>query len=396
MVEAAETNKHASLDGLRAVAVTLVVLHHLAQFPARSYATGSVGNLLFGFGRLGVVVFMVLSGFVIWLPIARAIAAGEPLPSPGKFLVRRLVRIFPAYWIALVGLHAFVDDSHLNSTNEALTHAFLLQNFQHGAVFRGILVGWTLAIEMTFYLSVGVAIVVMSRISVARRPLAQRILVATMLLAPYAVRWWLLYHTNLDRITVGRWWTIAAIPVALPWWTDTFGAGMLLAALAVRYHSGRRRGAAYGDVALLILVAAMLYVETLGFFGSFDAAGSRTAAFWDMPVRVVGAAGVVLLLVGAQAPRAVRVLSVPRWCWIGTISYGIYLWHDGIIREVDRVRALESSLVLPVLIAVGLTVVVAATSWYLVERPLLDRVRRAQRGAAVTEQPTTIARPSAR
>jgi peptidoglycan/LPS O-acetylase OafA/YrhL len=154
--------------------------------------------------------------------------------------------------------------------------------------------------------------------------------------------------------------------------------------------------AAHGGVALVLVVTAMLIVEASGFFGSFEAQASRTATFWDMPVRIAGAAAVVLILVMGQAPRVNRLLSLPKWCWIGTISYGIYLWHDGIIREFDRVRAWESSMVLPAGFAVGVTLVVASTSWYVVERPLLDRVRRAQRRASISGSPARIAPPSGR
>lgn len=83
------------IDGLRAIAVLVVVFYH-ADFWA-------AGQRLFGGGFLGVDVFFVISGYLITSILLRAEAAG--LRSLPDFYLRRVLRIFPALALVLVGNH---------------------------------------------------------------------------------------------------------------------------------------------------------------------------------------------------------------------------------------------------------------------------------------------------
>ena len=92
-------------DGLRAVAAISVVLHHV------SYPTGKMFKGYFApfFTHLdiGVAVFFLISGFLLYRPFVAAAFEGRPGPSVRRFFRRRLLRIFPAYWLALIGIIIF-------------------------------------------------------------------------------------------------------------------------------------------------------------------------------------------------------------------------------------------------------------------------------------------------
>ena len=92
-----------ALDGVRAVAAYLIVLHHIM------FAAGITSNSSYRFwgrftGRfdVGVPIFFILSGYLLFRPFARSILNDQILPSSSQFWRKRLVRILPAYWLALI------------------------------------------------------------------------------------------------------------------------------------------------------------------------------------------------------------------------------------------------------------------------------------------------------
>jgi exopolysaccharide production protein ExoZ len=143
-----------SIQLLRCIAATLVVLFHTQQsfsgfisptvLPMESY--------LFGFGAVGVHIFFVISGFIMVLTSVRP---DKPYEA-GKFFKRRLLRIYPIYWIcilAYIGVHGLIGKPYYVSTWETVG-ALLLWPSQ-AAQFIGP--AWTLSYEMFFYICFGFA-----------------------------------------------------------------------------------------------------------------------------------------------------------------------------------------------------------------------------------------------
>lgn len=151
----------ASLDGLRGLAILLVVWCHTDAALSGYVRTWPLDHVLGGAAATGVELFFVLSGFLLFLPFARAIIAGDHWPSVGQFYVRRALRILPGYYILIP---MFLLLAHLFPYGVALRHAgslpvllglALMYDFQNDASnlvtgFDGPL--WTLAIEWQFYL----------------------------------------------------------------------------------------------------------------------------------------------------------------------------------------------------------------------------------------------------
>ena len=85
-----------ALDGVRILAATAVVVNHVASKTGTSYVDGLAASLL-GHLDIGVAVFFVLSGFLLFRPFPQAAARGRAAPGTGAYLWRRALRILPAY-----------------------------------------------------------------------------------------------------------------------------------------------------------------------------------------------------------------------------------------------------------------------------------------------------------
>ncbi|OFS76625.1 acyltransferase [Pseudomonas sp. HMSC08G10] len=154
-----------SLQALRAFAAWVVVCHHFMQIFFDFHATGPIGRLLAERGAVGVDIFFVISGLVIYLS-----TRDKPI-APGQFLLNRVLRIVPAYWfytllMALLLLvasrwmpHQVFDGQHL-----LLSLLFIPAENPGGyGLYPTLNVGWTLNFEMFFYLLFGLAFLVRRR-----------------------------------------------------------------------------------------------------------------------------------------------------------------------------------------------------------------------------------------
>lgn len=101
-----ERVRFAELDAYRGVAALLIVIHHLylqtRDGHDRYLYEGALPHLLFVNLDAAVTGFFVLSGFLVFLPFARAAAAQRGPVSPRVFLVRRALRILPVYYVAIL------------------------------------------------------------------------------------------------------------------------------------------------------------------------------------------------------------------------------------------------------------------------------------------------------
>ncbi|MGV8917638.1 MAG: acyltransferase family protein [Pseudomonas sp.] len=143
-----------SVQALRALAAWVVVCHHFMQIFFDFHATGPIGQFFTDKGAVGVDIFFVISGLVIYLS-----TQNKDMPA-GRFMVNRIIRIVPAYWLytAAMGLlivvaqplmpHAAIDWTHF-----ILSLLFIPSENPGGyGMYPTLNVGWTLNYEMLFYL----------------------------------------------------------------------------------------------------------------------------------------------------------------------------------------------------------------------------------------------------
>lgn len=335
------------LDGLRGLAVLLVVAGHVSE-----------SVVPYG-GVVGVTVFFVLSGFVITRALLDE-AERDGRIRLGRFWVRRLARLTPAFALMLAGTALLVVAVQDPTASEmpvrlAIAGTYLADYARALGADLGVLDHtWSLAVEEHFY-AVWPFVLIALLATARRRPrLAAGLLVG---LVAAALTW-----RVVATATMPYDWLAYAF--------DTSAAGLLVgcgSAVAVRVGalgSGVRRWAVLaGWVGVVGLVG--LSVCTLPFGpGPLDG-----VTRWVETVTIVVSA----LVVVCAARGTVPPLRLRPLVWFGTISYGFYLWHYPLLVLRPGGVVTEGA---PRLVAVGIALALAVLSWYLVERPIVRAARR--------------------
>ena len=134
------------VDSLRAIAALSVLVYHTG------YATSAIRQPVYGafIERLnvGVTLFFVISGFLLYRPFVAARLLGAPSSRLRDYARRRLLRIVPAYWLALTVLAIYPGLSGVFTNHWWIYYGFL-QIYNDGTVLQGIGPAWTLCIEIT-------------------------------------------------------------------------------------------------------------------------------------------------------------------------------------------------------------------------------------------------------
>ena len=345
-----------ALDGLRGVAVALVMVRHLGQ----SFGVGG--------GTVGVGTFFALSGFLITtLLVEERQETGRV--DLGRFWIRRACRLLPALAVMLAAVVVwFGVVEHQSYKGPAAYAALYAGNWAQigGRPFGPLGHVWTLAVEEHFYLVWPLLFLALSRL---RLPTAAALTLA-LAAASTALR--------LGLFAAGT------SPARLQMGTDTRRDGLLLGC-AVAFalaHAGRRPRVAMPAAAAAIGVLGGLVVVQP--YHSF----MLTAGYVLIPLAALTVIGHV---VGAGPPSPVTTaLAWKPVAALGKVSYGLYLWHLPVY-AVLLPHLLELPLAVRSMVVVASSIAVAALSYVAVERPFLrlkDR-RWRPRGAAAEGPPTT-------
>jgi peptidoglycan/LPS O-acetylase OafA/YrhL len=352
------------LDGLRALAVVLVLIYHLmpAWMPT---------------GMVGVDVFFVISGFLITSLLLKEGQNNGYLNLP-KFWVRRIRRLLPAVLLlvlvtvpaalavggdALAGMGRQVFGAlsfTSNWTNIAAGNEYFTQTSPE--LFTHL---WSLAVEEQFYVLWPVLLAVLltllpgtRRTAWAAGGIAAASMVAMLVLlltGSSASRVYYGTDTHLFGLMAG-----ATLALARPWVLQGPRAGSAALRRRARWVSAH----VAGPLAVLLLVAL-----------SLSAAGSHPMGLHPWGLAVASGLSLVALIAviddaswGSSSPF-VRVLELPAVVWIGQRSYGIYLWHWPVYVIFVHAAPLTDPLVRAALV-LALSVTAAALSYRYVEQPI--------------------------
>src|SRR3954470_19674030 len=138
-----------AFDGVRALAVLMVVVYHAAFFNA-DFATR--GGAFLGTLNAGVWVFFVTSGCLLYRPFASTHLNDTPPVSYGGYAIRRIARIYPAYWVVLAFFTLVVPRVNIYGVTGFLLHTSLTQTYVHINPFvDGLPPAWSLVVEVSFY-----------------------------------------------------------------------------------------------------------------------------------------------------------------------------------------------------------------------------------------------------
>ena len=332
-----------SLDGLRAISISLVIVGHLARWKHISLPIPGA------YGNLGVRIFFVLSGFLITKLLLREQKHTGTI-SIGDFYLRRAYRILPAAFAYLLVVK-IIFWSQVGWYDMAAA-AFYVANMRTMAAWMlGHL--WSLSIEEQFYLLWPFALKTWFRHKTA-------ILLAVMFASPVFIA--LLYAVHARSGILG----------SLPVYADELAIGCLLAAFAPRMP---RIPWPVGLVMAFAMFLIPLYPANTPLRTLF-------MLFVLKPLMHVSIAGVVLHVI--QTPY--RALNWGPIVWLGKISYSLYLWQEVFCSNPNL--KLGYSLI-------ALAIGAACISYYCVEQPMLRlrerRMRKHDQPTAPVLEPTSSA-----
>ncbi|GLY15907.1 acyltransferase [Kineosporia sp. NBRC 101677] len=326
------------IQGLRAVAVLVVLLYHTGLGPSG--------------GFIGVDVFFVLSGFLITGLLVREHEKTGRISLP-QFWARRARRLLPASALVLlvtcVGARWYLPASQWQSIGQdAMAAAAYVVNWRLAAesvdyLAEGSLASplqhyWSLAIEEQFYVVWPLLLSVLllaRRRAVATAVIGLVVVVSlTLALTTYSAQTYFTTHTRVWELAAGALCAVAFARRPLPQ-----GRSLVAALLS------------WAGLAMILVALFVVKPETM----------------WPGPLTVLVVAGTMLLLrYGPSAGGARLVLALPPMRWLGDISYSLYLWHWPLVvfAQVDGELTRTEGLSI-----VGIGVVLATLTYYLVEGP---------------------------
>jgi peptidoglycan/LPS O-acetylase OafA/YrhL len=350
-----------ALDGIRAVAVGLVLAEH-----------GGIPGVSGGF--LGVDVFFVLSGFLITSLLLDELGGSGRIALAG-FWIRRARRLLPALLAMVLAVVAarelFSAEATATLRDDAVAAFFWVANwafvaqrtdyFAQGTPPSPLQHTWSLGVEEQYYLFWPLLVIAVAAVVGARARWAVFALATAGAVGSAAAAIVMASDAGVNRVYFGTDTRVQALLV-----------GSAAAALLVRDWSVLTSGATlirtrwrrWGAAALSVLGVAML--AALAHYATGSAREFRAGL-----LIVVALAAVLIVAPVAldQDGPVARVLAWRPLVWLGAISYGVYLWHWPIFLALNGERTGWSGWRLFAVRCVA-TVAVAAASWWLLEQPI--------------------------
>lgn len=323
----ADESRHMpALDGLRAVAIVLVLLYHLTPGHNSDQGLKSALFKVADLGWSGVDMFFVLSGFLITNILLRAKAGCQPL---WHFAARRAARILPAHYVALCVVFLLMPavsgpydvpaalaqapywlyaSNYLQAESIPLADQFLLSHF------------WSLAVEMQFYLLWPFVIYFLRPKTVLRLGLVALLVILA---------------ARATAVALDAHWTVNF------GWTPLRMGGLIVgASVALALQAGLSLPR-MKPMALVIGAAGLLFSATVAWYGWAGSLFKGDGSWIDLTLRtslpvVMAVFFGALLVLGLQDGVLSKVLGHPVWRPLARYSYGIYIWHFLLKPQFDK------------------------------------------------------------
>ncbi|AMX03047.1 acyltransferase family protein [Microbulbifer thermotolerans] len=296
-----------NLDALRGIAALLVVWQHSSELFVRNPRIAQHGTALadiastVDFGRIGVICFFLISGFVIPYSLS------ETESSLKRFAIRRFFRLYPPYWISLLAaivFTVFVDNSHL-STGTIVANITMLQGLFGYENIQGLY--WTLTIELIFYCLVAL----LFAMKLLNRP-AALLLACLSNLFIFVV--WQLAGKFMPQLT--------NLPSPITY--TPFCLAVMFCGALIRHTYINRSDYHYTILGVFTVFSLPLAVLTLGLLGHNLVNNPARFGLSHLIALVVFLGG---LLMRKTPPR--------QFLYLGLISYSVYLFHPIAIKVLD-------------------------------------------------------------
>jgi peptidoglycan/LPS O-acetylase OafA/YrhL len=392
-------------DSLRGLAAISILFVHVGIF-TNAFGDTWHGRLVAHLD-IGVPFFFLLSAFLLYRPFVAARVRSAGRPGFGGYARRRFLRIAPAYWAVLV-ISAVVPGMAGAFTGNWWVYFGLFQNYPVYTAdgtcaanpYRcAVPPSWSLAIEVFFYVLLPFFVLLMAWIGSRWRGrwLVPEFTAVAMLSGVSFVIQSRVPLTDLQQV-------LFYSPIGRGWW---FALGLGLAAFSVWVSERPREPGFVGFIERhpwLPLLGAVVLYATLSFWvldpspqGAFP-----IGAISEYLAEYIVFGLIALLVVlpatfgGAGPGRYRRFLRHPIPTWLGLISYGIFLWQFAVLIALGDIGAVEfwpSSVRFPIVVVLTLagTIVCAAISYYVLERPLMNWGKRRFGSAAPAGAPSEVA-----
>ena len=294
------------LDGIRAYAVVMVVVTHLHIFIEWYNNNSPMYSLVWGAN--GVIIFFILSGFLIThLLFIEYEKTGTV--NIKQFIIRRGLRIFPAFYLFILALFILGLFIETNTTPKQLFMAAIYWfNHTPRSEYNSILGHtWSLAVEEHFYIIWPLIFLLLSKVKARGLSISMALIV--MIYSLQILQNHLYVETNLNQtFLLDRWTSSAAIYLL----SGCLGASFLHTKYWMKIH----------NMQMVSVILSVLFV--VGFGVDFWFEGDyRIAKYW----RIAGILSAILWVYINQDSKLVQILEFSPIKYIGIVSYGIYLWQ---------------------------------------------------------------------
>ena len=361
------------MDSLRAVAALSVLVTHTGFLSGAN--TGAVYGDYTARLDVGVTIFFLLSGFLLYRPFVSARLGERRRPRIPDYARRRLLRILPAYWLAITVLAIWPGLPQMWEPHDWVYYALVQVYFPQWSL-GGLLPAWSLSVEIAFYAALPLIVLLMERpfMGRTRRTKIRSELILMAVLFVGAILFRVLVRASEDAVPDSNlYFTLAGN-------FDWFALGMFLALASVVVGGMERPPLPVRLVerlpSLSWVVAGVLFwaiATQMGIGPEFPQ--EYTSEEWLYEHLFYGAIAFFLLLPAVFGdslgglPRVIlrnRVLA-----WLGLVSYGIFLWHLPLIPEIADWNWGEWKFVGMTLTTFVMATALATISYYVLERPLL-------------------------
>jgi len=337
--------------GLR-LDLTVPVIGKALQFPL-------------GFGFAGVDLFFVLSGFLLALPFARATLSGSAHPPLKRYYIRRLLRVFPAYYaqlaIILVFGGWFVTWTPPDGVS-LLAHLFMFFNIGWNPVRPMVGLWWTLPVELSFYF-------LLPFIASFMRPGRWMVFLLGGILLSMLYRIW-----SVDHFIAAPEGAVFLAASHLPGSLPEFLLGASAAILVQRFdmQSIKPPNAWVLDSMFLasVILANLWFWKIMLPYGGVFWSGHWSMVIAPLALGLPLSLMVISLYWGSRIGRL--LFANPVIYFLGLISYSLYLWHFVVLQQAEFVfgEAYTAMQGLPkFLLSLSLVVLVSTLSYFVFERP---------------------------
>lgn len=340
---------HKELDGVRAIAAFMVIFFHFFFLPELNLPP--LLTRIAKFGRTGVSLFFVLSGFLI----TRILIATKGSPSYfSSFYIRRSLRIFPLYYLFLTltfVILPLLSGKPFAPFNLQVYSWTYLQNF--ALAFRWPHTGpihlWSLSVEEHFYLFWPLLIYLLS----IRKIVGASVMIIIM---AFMVRYFMVTHDyEVYYFTFAR--------------IDELSMGALLAVLEIKNKLIDK------NANKILLFSLLFAIPTIAFLVIFTGIKNPIIQIIKYNLLAITFFGMVAYVIALRdTSRVKKFLRTRPMLFSGKISYGLYLFHPLCIATIWSVFP-QGNLLLNFVIAVGFTFLVASASYYLFELNFLKLKR---------------------